>query len=197
MDSVVYHHGRICTEGTYWQSVPCVRGLGQRRKPQLKFCVTGSFGDTQTYLCGFIFSWTLRMSDFKSEQSGTLLKEQFPSELAYSLRDTKGLSKASVPQDRKGPNILSFLFYSTTMETKIRIRFWLQGLEREEINLVLNSVCRTLNHSIVTDCSVTGDVSPQFLRTELPLTNQLTPRTRVLKKFPTLYGIRKFIITFT
>jgi len=39
--------------------------------------------------------------------------------------------------------------------------------------LVLNSVRLTTNHSIVTDCCVTGDVSPQFLQTELPLTNQL------------------------
>lgn len=91
------------------------------------------------------------------------------------------------------------------METEIRIRFWLQCLEKEENNLVLNSVRLTMNHSIVTDVCVTGDVSPQFLQTKLPLTSQLTPRTRVLRnltnsqavKFPTLYGIRKFIITFT
>ena len=118
---------------------------------------------------------------------------------------TKGLPKAYVPQNRKGSNPLSFLFYSTTLKTKIRIRFWLQGLEKEEINLVLNSVCLTMNHSTVADYCVTRDVSPQFLQTEMSLTNQLTPRTRVLRnlaspravKFPALYGIRKFIITFT
>ena len=48
-------------------------------------------------------------------------------------------------------------------------------------------------------------VSPQFLQTELPVTNQLTQQTTVLRnlrspqavKFPSLYEIRKFIITFT
>lgn len=70
--------------------------------------------------------------------------------------------------------------------------------------MVLNSVRLTMNHSIVTDYCVTGDVSPQFLQTELPITIQLTPRTSALRnltnlqavKFLTLYGIRKFIITF-
>jgi hypothetical protein len=71
--------------------------------------------------------------------------------------------------------------------------------------LVLNSVCLTMNHAIVTEYCVTGEFSPQFLPTELPLTNQLPPQIRVLRnltspqtvKFPALYEIWKFIITFT
>ena len=42
MENVAYHHGRICTVGAYWQSVPCVRVLGQRRIPQLTFSVSGN-----------------------------------------------------------------------------------------------------------------------------------------------------------
>jgi len=69
----------------------------------------------------------------------------------------KVLSKVYVPEDRKGSNPLSFLFFSTTMETKIRILFWLQVLEKEEIHLVLNSVYLTMNHSIGNYYCVTGD----------------------------------------
>jgi hypothetical protein len=46
-------------------------------------------------------------------QSATLLKGQGSCDLVFSLRGTKGLSKAYVHRDRQGLVPLSNLFYST------------------------------------------------------------------------------------
>ena len=69
------------------------------------------------------------MSEVKSVSD----PEQAPHNVAFGLRYTKGLSKACVPQDRKGCNPLSFLFYSTTMETGIRIRFDFEAQRRRSL----------------------------------------------------------------
>jgi hypothetical protein len=171
----VYHHGIICTYWG-WLTDPCVKYVGKRRlQPTCEWEALATLRHTFVGL-------------FLLDPSGTSLKGQIPHNVAYNLRGTKGLS--TVTRDRKGSNPLSFLFYSTTMETKIRICFWLKGSEKEETNLVLNSVCLTMNHSIVTEYCVTGDVSPQFLLTELPLTNQLPPRNRVLRNLTSPQAVK-------
>ena len=62
-----------------------------------------------TYL-GSFFLDPEDVTNLSLGQSGTLLKGQGSHDLDFSLRDTKGMSKAYVHRDRKGSNPLYILF---------------------------------------------------------------------------------------
>lgn len=72
----MYHHRRICKDWAYLQSIQFVRGLGQRRTPQLKFHVREDL--VTDILMWFYFSWTLRMSEVKSESDPDFIKGRGP-----------------------------------------------------------------------------------------------------------------------
>ena len=81
-----------------------------------------SFGDTQTYLSGFLVLWPWGYQKSESGDKMELyLKGQGSHNLVFRLRGAKGLLKAYVHRDLKG---LDPLFCSSNMSLLNHIRKW-------------------------------------------------------------------------
>jgi hypothetical protein len=91
--------------------VPCVGSAGQRRRPQLMFCVSVKLwrhSDTLIWVPSF---WTLRMSEnYVWGRSGTLLQRQGSYDLDFSQRAQRACQRPTcIGTARARPIIYSLL----------------------------------------------------------------------------------------